>query len=45
MSALTIGLIAGWAILVAYVLTLANREKHLRREIDRVRAMVESDRR
>lgn len=42
MTAVTYGLIAAWAILVGYVLTLANREKNLRREMADIRAMVES---
>jgi hypothetical protein len=45
MTALTYGLIAAWAILVAYVLTLANRDKGLRREIASLKAMVEGERR
>jgi CcmD family protein len=42
MTAVTYGLIAAWAILVGYVLTLVNREKQLKREITDIRAMLES---
>ena len=42
MTSLTWGLIAAWAILVGYVLTLANRDRQLRREIASLKAMVES---
>ncbi|HUA60483.1 MAG TPA: CcmD family protein [Verrucomicrobiae bacterium] len=41
MTALTYGLIAAWAILVAYVLSLANRDRHLRREIDHLKSLIE----
>ena len=41
MTALTYGLIAAWAILVAYVLSLANRDRHLRREIDHLKSLLE----
>jgi len=41
MTALTWGLIAAWAILVAYVLSLANRDKQIRREISRLKSMLE----
>ena len=42
MSTLTLGLIAAWAILIAYVLTLANRDRHLRREIDHLKSLLEN---
>ena len=42
MTSVTYGLIAAWAILVGYVLTLVNREKNLRREIADIKAMLES---
>ena len=42
MTGITYGLIAAWAILVGYVLTLVNREKNLRREIADIKAMLES---
>jgi hypothetical protein len=42
MTPITYGLIAAWAILVGYVLTLVNREKNLRREIAQIQAMLES---
>ncbi|HLH40759.1 MAG TPA: CcmD family protein [Bryobacteraceae bacterium] len=35
------GFLAAWLIVLAYVLSLAMREGRLRREIDRVRRMVE----
>jgi hypothetical protein len=41
MTALTWGLIAAWAILVLYVLTLANRDAHLRREIAHLKSLIE----
>jgi len=40
MTALTWGLVLAWAILVAYVLSLANRDRHLRREIARLKSMI-----
>jgi CcmD family protein len=42
MTDLTYGLIAAWIILVGYVLTLANRDRQLRREIAHIKAMLES---
>ena len=38
------GLTAAWAIVVAYVVLLALRERKLRSELDRVRKMVEAKR-
>lgn len=38
---LAYGLIACWTILLVYVLTLVARDRHLRRQIDNVRRMVE----
>jgi CcmD family protein len=35
------GFLAAWLIVVAYVVLLAMREHRLRRELDRVRQMVE----
>ncbi len=35
------GFLAAWLIVLAYVLSLAMREGRLRREIDRLRRMVE----
>ena len=35
------GFTAAWVILVGYVVLLATRERRLRRELDRVRHMVE----
>ena len=35
------GFLAAWLIILAYVLSLAMRESRLRRELDRVRRMVE----
>ena len=35
------GFLAAWLIILAYVLLLAMREARLRRELDRVRQMVE----
>jgi CcmD family protein len=35
------GFLAAWLIVVAYVVLLATRERRLRRELDRVRQMVE----
>jgi CcmD family protein len=35
------GFVAAWLIVVIYVVSLATREKRLRRELDRVRQMVE----
>lgn len=36
------GFAAAWAIVVFYVLTLVSRERKLRSEMGRLRAMVES---
>ena len=35
------GFLAAWLIVVIYVVSLAMRESRLRRELDRVRQMVE----
>ena len=35
------GFLAAWLIILVYVLSLAMREGRLRRELDRVRQMVE----
>lgn len=35
------GFVAAWMIVILYVVSLAMREKRLRRELDRVRQMVE----
>lgn len=35
------GFLAGWLIILGYVLLLGMREARLRRELDRVRQMVE----
>jgi CcmD family protein len=35
------GFLAAWLIVVVYVVSLATRERRLRRELDRVRQMVE----
>jgi CcmD family protein len=35
------GFTAAWLIIVVYVLTIVLRERRLRRELDRVRRMVE----
>lgn len=35
------GFFAGWAIIAIYVVLLGLRERRLRRELDRVRQMVE----
>jgi CcmD family protein len=35
------GFVVAWMILVIYVVSLAMRENRLRRELDRVRTMVE----
>jgi hypothetical protein len=35
------GLMAAWVIVVLYVLSITLRERRLRRELDRVRQMVE----
>lgn len=35
------GFLAAWLIILAFVLSLAMREGRLRRELDRVRQMVE----
>lgn len=35
------GFLAAWLIILVYVLSLATRESRLRRELDRVRRMVE----
>lgn len=39
------GFLAAWLIVLAYVLTLAMRERKLRTELDRVRKMVEGGKR
>jgi CcmD family protein len=36
-----LGFMAAWVIVVAYVVTIVVRERKLRRELDRVRRMVE----
>jgi CcmD family protein len=36
-----LGFLVAWLIIVVYVVTLATREGKLKREIDRVRRMVE----
>jgi CcmD family protein len=38
---LAYGLIAVWAILVIYVLTLASRERRIGREIENLKRMIE----
>ena len=38
------GFLAAWLIVVVYVVLLALRERRLRRELDRVRKMVEKPR-
>jgi CcmD family protein len=35
------GFLAGWLIIVGYVLSLVARERKLRRELDRVKNMLE----
>ncbi len=35
------GLLAAWAILCAYVISLAARERKIKRELDRLRTMLE----
>ncbi|HWZ32000.1 MAG TPA: hypothetical protein VNX18_11730 [Bryobacteraceae bacterium] len=35
------GFLAAWLIMIAYVISIAMREGRLRRELDRVRQMVE----
>lgn len=35
------GLAAAWLIIFVYVLTIAARERKLRKELDRVRRMIE----
>lgn len=35
------GFVAAWMIVILYVVSLAMRERRLRRELDRVRQMVE----
>jgi CcmD family protein len=37
-----LGFMAAWIIIVVYVITIALRERRLRRELDRVRRMVET---
>ena len=37
------GLLAVWLVIVAYVVSLALRERRLREELDRVRRMVEKN--
>jgi CcmD family protein len=39
------GLVAAWLIVLGYVILLALRERKLRRELDRVRNMVEGAKR
>jgi CcmD family protein len=41
---LTYGLMAAWIILVVYVLMMLNRQKHLKREIANLRAMLDDKR-
>ena len=36
------GFMAAWIIIVVYVITIVMRERKLRRELDRVRRMVET---
>lgn len=38
---LAYGLIAAWTILMVYVLTLASRERKLKRDLDNVRNMID----
>ena len=38
-----LGFLAAWLIVVAYVVSIALRERRLRRELDRVRRMVEDN--
>jgi CcmD family protein len=38
---LSYGLIVAWLVLVVYVLMLVNRERRLKREINRLKAMLE----
>jgi CcmD family protein len=38
---LSYGLIAAWVILLVYVLMMVNRQRNLRKEIARLRAMLE----
>lgn len=38
------GFLAAWLIVVAYVISLAARERRIRRELDRVKRMVEERR-
>ena len=35
------GFLAAWAIVLAYVISIAMRESRLRKELDRVRQMIE----
>ena len=35
------GFLAAWLIVIAYVITIAMREKHLKQELERVRRMIE----
>jgi CcmD family protein len=37
---LSYGLVAAWVILVIYVLMMVSRQRKLRREIERLRAMI-----
>jgi CcmD family protein len=37
-----LGFMAAWIIVVVYVVTIVMRERKLRRELDRVRRMVEA---
>jgi CcmD family protein len=39
------GFLAAWLVLVVYVLSLVSRERTLRRQIDDLKHMVESERR
>jgi CcmD family protein len=39
------GLVAAWLILCAYVVTLAARERKLKRELERLRLLVENQER
>jgi CcmD family protein len=38
------GFAAAWLIVVVYVVSIASRERRLRKELDRVRQMVEGSR-
>jgi CcmD family protein len=39
------GFLAAWLIIVVYVVSLALRERRLRKELDRVRNMIEGGKR